>query len=215
MRAVLTALPVATTLLTLRSFGASQRTAGFLAARLKPVARFMGVLVNRTFSSGVSTALAMMAILSCSDLPTEPNALEVDDLSAAATAPGTVSDLSVSAIGTNSVTLSFTQVDDGTGNPAKYDVRYARAPISWGSAPSVTSGTCTTPVVGTGIGSRLTCTVLGLSASTNYNFQLVPYRGTLNMNAVFGGLSNIAAATTTAEAPPAPTAPGTVSDLSV
>src|SRR5439155_8184 len=151
---------------------------------------------------------AMMAILSCSDLPTEPNALEVDDLSAAATAPGTVSDLSVSAIGTNSVTLSFTQVDDGTGNPAKYDVRYARAPISWGSAPSVTNGTCTTPVVGTGIGSRLTCTVLGLSAATNYNFQLVAFRGTLNMNAVFGGLSNIAAATTTAEAPPPPPPPG-------
>ena len=246
----------------------------------------MDLLVNRTLSSGVSTALAMMALLSCSDLTTEPNALELDDPSGdpaalvasievtlassslqpgqttqataillnqsgdtitravnwsssdptvatvsnsglvaaiapgtvtitasrrsrsgaailtvtgggtTVTAPGTVSDLSVSAVESNSVTLSFTQVDDGTGKPASYDVRYAVAPISWGDAASATSGTCTTPVTGTGIGSRLTCTVLGLSASTNYNFQLVAFRGTLNMNAVFGGLSNIVLTTT-------------------
>jgi hypothetical protein len=264
--------------------------------------------VNRTLSSGVSTALAMIAILSCSDLPTEPNALELDDPSGdpaglvasievklastslspgqttqatvtvlnqygdtitrvvswsssdstvatvsssglvtaiapgtaaiiasrrlrsgsailtvtgggtSVTAPGTVSDLSVSTIGSNSVTLSFTQVDDGIGNPASYDVRYAVAPISWGDASSTTSGTCTTPVAGTAIGSRLTCTVLGLSPTTSYNFQLVAFRGTLNVGAVFGGLSNIVSATTTAEAPPPPppdTAPGRVSDLSV
>src|SRR5213595_1090145 len=181
----------------------------------------MGVLVNRTLSSGVRTTLAMIAILSCSDLPTEPDALNTDDLSAdearvvatvevtlgssilkpgettqatvilrdrygnvlnrvvqwsssdvtvatvsdsglvtaiapgvtqiiatrrthvgsatltvttsttdstpplpppPATVPGTVSDLAVSAIETNSVTLSFAQVDDGTGKPANYDV---------------------------------------------------------------------------------------------
>ncbi|HYU51490.1 MAG TPA: Ig-like domain-containing protein, partial [Gemmatimonadaceae bacterium] len=256
----------------------------------------MGVLVNRTLWSGVRTALAMIAILSCSDLPTEPDALNTDDLSLdearvvatvevtlgsstlkpgettqatvilrdrygnvlnravqwsssdvavatvsdsglvtavasgvtqiiatrrthvgsatltvtedgtppPATVPGTVSDLAVSAIANNSVTLSFTQVDDGTGKPANYDVRYAIAPISWGSAAATTSGTCTTPVVGTGIGSRLTCTVLGLSPSTNYNFQLVAFRGTLNVDAVFGGLSNIVSAATTALAPPPP-----------
>ena len=120
---------------------------------------------------------------------------------------GTISDLSVSAVASTSVTLSFTQVDDGTGQPASYDVRYAVSPISWGSAPSVTSGTCTTPVAGTAIGSNMTCTVLGLSPSTKYDFQLVPFRGTLNVNAVLGSLSNVASAVTTGALPPPPPPP--------
>jgi hypothetical protein len=86
-------------------------------------------------------------------------------------------------------------------------VRYAVAPISWGSAASTTSGTCTTPVAGTAIGSKITCTVLGLSPATNYNFQLITFRGTLNVNAVFGSLSNIASASTTGQAPPPPPPP--------
>src|SRR2546426_575721 len=61
--------------------------------------------------------------------------------------PGTVADLAVAATAANSITLSFTEVDDGTGQPAKYDVRYAVKPISWGSAPAVTQGTCATPVL--------------------------------------------------------------------
>ncbi len=105
--------------------------------------------------------------------------------------PGTVNDLGVVSMTTNSATLSFTEVDDGTGQPAKYDVRYAVAPIAWGSAPSVTQGSCSTPVVGTTIGAHRTCSVLGLSSSTTYDFQLVAYRGTLNQDAVFGGPSNV------------------------
>lgn len=118
--------------------------------------------------------------------------------------PGTVSDLSVSAIGNTSVSVSFSQVDDGDGHPANYDVRYAVAPMSWGSASSAASGTCATPIVGTGVGSQLTCSVLGLSPSTNYNFQLIAFRGTLNSDAVFGGHSNIASASTPTPAPPPP-----------
>ncbi len=115
-----------------------------------------------------------------------------------ATAPGTVTDLAVASVTSNSATLSFTEVDDGTGQPAKYDVRYAVAPISWGSATSVTQGTCATPVLGTAIGAHRTCTVLGLSSSTSYDFELVAYRGTLDQDAVFGELSNIASAMTPA-----------------
>src|SRR5207247_8760692 len=48
---------------------------------------------------------------------------------------------------------------------------------------------------------RRTCTVVGLSASTAYGFQLIAFRGTLNVNAVFGGLSNVASGTTAAGAP--------------
>jgi uncharacterized protein YjdB len=118
------------------------------------------------------------------------------------TNPSAVTNLQATVTGSSSVTLSFTQVDDGTGQPAKYDVRFAVAPISWGSAPSVTSGTCSTPVAGTAIGSQVSCTVLGLVAATNYNFQLVAFRGTMNLNAVYGSLSNTVAATTTSGAPP-------------
>ena len=123
------------------------------------------------------------------------------------TNPGTVTDLKVSAIDSNGVTLTFTQVNDGTGQPAKYDVRYAAGTISWGSATSTTSGSCTTPVAGTAIGSSLTCQVLGLKAATSYQFQLVAFRGTLNQNAVFGSLSNVVSATTASGSPPPPPPP--------
>lgn len=116
--------------------------------------------------------------------------------------PGNVSDLVVSATNQASATLTFTQVDDGTGHAASYDVRYSSVPMEWSSASASTSGTCTTPVVGTAIGTTMSCTVLGLAPATSYNFQLKAFRGTFNVNATFGGLSNVAAASTAP--PPAP-----------
>ena len=120
--------------------------------------------------------------------------------------PGSVTGLAVSGISDTSVTLSFTEVNDGTGLPASYFVRFADAPISWGSATDVAQGTCKVPMAGTTIGAKRSCTVVGLKASTAYEFQLVPFRGTLNVDAVFGGLSNVANAFTTAGAtvPPPP-----------
>src|SRR5258708_25012598 len=114
------------------------------------------------------------------------------------TNPGTVTDLTVAGVTVNSVTLSFTEVTGGNGSPASYDVRYAAGSLSWGSAPSVTNGTCTVPLVGTAIGATKKCTILGLSAGTGYQVQLIASRGTLNVNAVFGALSNVAAGTTPA-----------------
>jgi uncharacterized protein YjdB len=114
-----------------------------------------------------------------------------------------------------SVTLSFTQVPDGAGKPASYDVRFAAGSLSWGSATEVTRGTCATPVAGTAIGATRTCTVLGLTKATAYQFQIVAFRGTLNVNAVFGGLSNVASGTTRSSQPPVITAPGTVTNLAV
>ena len=112
------------------------------------------------------------------------------------TPPGTVSDLAVSSIANTSITLSFTQVDDGTGQASNYDVRYSTAPMVWGSASSTASGSCATPVAGTAVGTPLTCTILGLSQSTTYNIQLIAFRGSLQVDAVFGGVSNIASAST-------------------
>src|SRR6267378_2230811 len=50
---------------------------------------------------------------------------------------GTVTDLKVAAGGATWVTLSFTEVPDGLGGAATYDLRCAPAPINWGSAASV------------------------------------------------------------------------------
>ncbi len=121
--------------------------------------------------------------------------------------PGAVRDLAVASVAATTVTLAWTQVDDGTGRPALYDVRFNTPTIAWGSAPSVSAGTCAQLTPGA-IGAKVTCTVEGLLAGTQYQFELVPYRGTLNVDAVFGPLSNIASGTTTATGPtPVPAPP--------
>ena len=53
--------------------------------------------------------------------------------------PAKVSDLSVPAVADTSVTLAFTQVDDGTGQAASYDVRYAPTPMTWSAATPASS----------------------------------------------------------------------------
>jgi hypothetical protein len=186
--------------------------------QLKPVVRFIGTIMNRKLLGLAATVFAFCSTVSCSDRSSEINGIAPKDSTVqeapaitVAVKPGTVTDLQAAVTGSTSVTLSFTQVDDGTGQPAKYNVRYAVAPISWGSATSTTNGTCTTPVAGTAIGSKLSCTVLGLAPATNYDFQLVAFRGTMNLNAVYGSLSNIVSATTTASAPPPPVPVASVS----
>jgi len=121
--------------------------------------------------------------------------------------PAAVTNLAVQSTTDNTATLSFTQVEDGMGQPAKYDVRFAPAPISWASAASVASGTCATPLNGSAIGASLACTVQGLSPATEYNFQVVAYRGTLSSQAVIGQVSNVADGTTTGGSNPPPPPP--------
>src|SRR5207245_10873817 len=116
--------------------------------------------------------------------------------------PGPVNHLAVAGVTGTSVTLSFTEVGDGTGQPAQYDIRYAAGTLAWSSATDVTLGTCATPVAGSAIGATRTCTVLGLQSGVTYQFQLVAFRGTLNVNAVFGALSNVASGTTSASTAP-------------
>ena len=118
-------------------------------------------------------------------------------VSAPASPPAAVGDLHVVASNDTSATLSFTQIGDGTGGAASYDLRFAVAPIGWASAASVARGTCASPLAGTASGAVTTCTVLGLTPGTTYDFQLIAFRGTLNVNAVFGPLSNIATGSTT------------------
>lgn len=117
--------------------------------------------------------------------------------------PGTVNDLSVTGTTTSSATLRFTAVNDGTGSPARYQIRFHTTPIgfNWGTATPVASGTCAGVVTSPSIGQQITCTVEGLAAGTSYDFQAVAYRGTLGSNAVFGGLSNVATGQTGSSSP--------------
>lgn len=117
--------------------------------------------------------------------------VDVTTTSGSVTDPAGVTDLSVVSVGSDSVTLRWTQVDDGTGSPADYALRYASPTISWGSATSTEVS-----VSGTQIGATARYTFHGLSSGTNYQFQLVSYRGTLGSTATFGPLSNIVGATT-------------------
>src|SRR5256885_16644423 len=89
--------------------------------------------------------------------------------------PGTVNDLKVAAATDTVITLSFTEVTAGTGQPASYDVRYVSgSTLNWGgSTPSVPRGTCTATVRGTGMGGRWTWAVHGLSTSKTSSFELV------------------------------------------
>ncbi len=116
----------------------------------------------------------------------------------AATKPGKVTDLAVSAVSDTSVTLTFMEVSSGTGQPASYDLRWRKGTFNWSSAADVARGSCKVVLAGTAIGAKRNCTVLGLARGTAYGFEVVAFRGTLNVNAVFGTVSNLAKGTTTA-----------------
>lgn len=106
--------------------------------------------------------------------------------------PATVDDLWVDAIGSNSITLTWTAVgDDGSqGQASSYDLRFSTAPISegnWGSALPVSGEPLPKQA-----GEEETYTVGGLSASTTYYFaiKVADERGN------WSGLSNVPSETT-------------------
>lgn len=113
-------------------------------------------------------------------------------------APGAVTDLAVVSVTPTTVTVAFTEVTDGAGAPASYEVRFAPGAITWGSA------TALTPLTGQLVGAKRTVTIPGLTAATGYQCQVVAYRGTLNVNAVFGAFSNVASGTTAVSTVPVP-----------
>jgi hypothetical protein len=141
-----------------------------------------------------------------------PLSNEVDTVTASpivvAGTPGTVTNLAVTAVTDTSFTVAFTEVDDGSGHAASYDVRAAVHPLVWWSAASVTRGSCATPVAGSTIGATRTCTILGLAAASTYDVQVVAFSGTLNAGAVFGNLSNVATGTTSSSSGVTGSVPG-------
>src|SRR5205814_5751534 len=114
-----------------------------------------------------SALLATAAILGACE-STDPAlsgpALTRPSFATATGLPAGVTDLAVAATSDSSATLTFTEVDDGTGAPASYDIRVGPTPMVWGgTAPTVKRGTRATPVAGTALGARHPCAGLGLT----------------------------------------------------
>lgn len=149
--------------------------------------------VARVDASGVVTGLAAGSAVITATSETSIGSAAVDVTSPVV---GAVTTLAVTGTSETTATLRFTEVDDGTGAPALYAVRFATPTITWGTATAVTAGTCQTPMSGTSIGAVRSCTVQGLSAGTAYQFQVVAFRGTFGTTAVYGPLSNVASGTT-------------------
>jgi hypothetical protein len=95
--------------------------------------------------------------------------------------------------------LTWTEVNSGLTSIAKYVVRFGVfESFAWYAVSDVKTGGCGAPVYGStaGGGRTRSCIVGGLIPHRAYRFQLTAYTGTLNTNAVFGPLSNVAEATT-------------------
>jgi len=115
----------------------------------------------------------------------------------APTRPGTVTDLRLEGPGPASFTAAFTQVDDGTGSPARYRLRYAATdgdPDWPGDYQTVRDGACAFPAAGTAIGAAFTCEVEGLEPDTEYDFRVTAYPA--KGNGPRGDASNRARGTT-------------------
>jgi uncharacterized protein YjdB len=145
---------------------------------------------GRVLGKSMGTALIVVAATCCSNAA-DTATVAVFKEEVTLEAPGQVTDLSAVSATDDAVTLRWTQVDDGTGKPANYAVRHGSPEITWGAAHSTEVS-----VDGTGIGSELEYKYNSLDPDTDYQFQLVAYRGTLNEDAEFGDFSNIESATT-------------------
>jgi len=108
--------------------------------------------------------------------------------------PDQVTDLTVVQATTTTLTLNWTEVDDGLGNASSYTARFRpTTTLVW---TEITSGGCGAPIAGTTIGEVVACTADGLQAGTVYFFEVRPFRGTLGVDALFGPQSNTAGGVT-------------------
>ena len=114
--------------------------------------------------------------------------------------PALVGDLAARGEGSEQVVLSFTEVDDGTGEPADYLVRFSETPYEhWGTAQAVGTGTCAGEIEGSAVGQSRACSITGLSPDTEYGTQIIAYRVDPD-STVWGPVSSVAFAITEAGA---------------
>jgi uncharacterized protein YjdB len=140
--------------------------------------------MGRLSAVAAGSALIVVATVCCDAADTASVRVELIDGEVAN--PAQVTDLNAISSTEKSVLLSWTEVDDGTGDPARYAVRYASPEMtSWSDAyPTEVS------VDGSQIGASVEFEFNGLEQGTEYEFRLVAYRGELNEDATFGELSN-------------------------
>lgn len=137
----------------------------------------------------MAAGLTMFLLTACTaDSPLQP--LGEQSPSDALVRATPVKDLTVPEVGDSTITLTWTQVDDGRGGVADYEVRYARPALEWATAELACA------VAGKEIGAPATCTVEGLEPGVTYDFMLMSYRprGSAQIGAVY---SPVTTATTT------------------
>lgn len=91
--------------------------------------------------------------------------------------------LTVTAMSDTVLLVSYASVDDGVGGAANIDIRYGTEGTQWGAMTSVFP--CPSP-----------CGIRNLTPSTRYVVQAVAFRGTMNVNAVFGPIAPVSLVTT-------------------
>ena len=87
--------------------------------------------------------------------------------------PGDLTNLSTVDIVPTGATILFV-----TPTEAKANIRLMKAPFSWGAAASLTCGPSS-------------CVVTGLTPNTQYQWQGIPYVGTMNQGATYGNFSPV------------------------
>jgi hypothetical protein len=137
--------------------------------------------------------------------------VDIGEVSSAVVSANAVEDVTVLAASDSTVTVGWTQVDDGTGNPARYRLKYAAPPLAWSSAELGCD------VTGEAVGASASCTIEGLDAGATYDFQLMSYRlqGRAWKGAVYSSITT-GVTTSPADAEPAdaePTDAHVVADL--
>jgi len=113
--------------------------------------------------------IALLPLAACSfESPTDPSV----DVAPPATVPSgaVIQGLQVSSVTGSSIAVRWTQVDDGTGEPARYRIKHAVAPFDWESAAIGCDH------VGDEIGAEATCVIDDLAPNTVYDIQLMAYR---------------------------------------
>jgi hypothetical protein len=106
-------------------------------------------------------------------------------------APDSVAVVSFVAASDSSVTLGWTEVDDGTGPPADYEIRIAPWPTDPAGGSAVSDGSCTEPVSGASVGATLECEATGLRMGTRYNAVITAVRLVSGGAAVSGAPSAV------------------------
>lgn len=113
-----------------------------------------------------------------------------------ADAPAIVESIRVLATTENSISIGWTQVEDGTSRPASYLVGIGTPTITWSTAVSNAVA-----VSGSAVGAEVSYTFSGLAPSTTYQIQVASVRDAGTSSVVFGAPSSPLTASTTA--PPA------------